>query len=34
MKQEFYDGVAFRKKIYENVGELQKNIDKWLKYYN
>ncbi len=33
MKEEFYDS-AFRKKIYNNLEELQKDVDDWLKYYN
>jgi len=33
MKQEFYD-TAFRKKIYDNVQELQKDVDLWLFEYN
>jgi hypothetical protein len=33
MKEEFYDS-AFRKKIYNSVDELQKDVDDWLKYYN
>lgn len=33
MKQEFYD-VAFRKKIYHSVDELQMDVDEWLKKYN
>jgi hypothetical protein len=33
MKEEFYDS-AFRKKIYHNLEELQKDVDDWLKYYN
>ena len=33
MKQEFYD-VAFRKKIYRSVEELQIDIDLWLNKYN
>lgn len=31
--QEFYQ-VTFRKKLYSNLSELQKNLDEWLKYYN
>lgn len=30
---EFYQ-VAFRKKIYESLDELQKDLDKWMDYYN
>lgn len=33
MKQEFYD-IAFRKKIYNSVEELQIDVDEWLKKYN
>ena len=31
--QEFYQ-VAFRKKIYSTLDELQKDLDDWLAYYN
>ncbi len=31
--QEFYQ-VTFRKKIYETIDELQKNLDEWINYYN
>ncbi|KTD58659.1 transposase (ISSod13) [Legionella sainthelensi] len=31
--QEFYQ-VTFRKKIYETMEELQKDLDEWLQYYN
>ena len=31
--QEFYQ-VAFRKKIYKSIEELQTNLDQWMKYYN
>lgn len=31
--QEFYQ-VTFRKKIYETIDELQKDLDEWLQYYN
>ena len=31
MKHEFYDS-AFRKKIYQQVEDLQKDVDVWLKY--
>lgn len=31
--QEFYQ-VTFRKKIYQDIEELQKDLDEWLKYYN
>lgn len=33
MKQEFYD-IAFRKKIYNSIEELQTDADLWLKQYN
>ena len=33
MKQEFYD-VAFRKKIYNSLEELQIDVEEWLKKYN
>ena len=33
MQEEFY-AIAFRKKIYESLEELQKDIDGWLSYYN
>ena len=33
IKQEFYD-VAFRKKIYNSLEELQTDMDEWLKKYN
>lgn len=33
MKNEFYD-VAFRKKIYHSLDELQTDVDTWLKQYN
>jgi transposase InsO family protein len=33
MKQEFYD-IAFRKKIYSNLDELQVDLDAWLSSYN
>lgn len=33
MKQEFYD-IAFRKKIYTRLDELQKDLDAWLHEYN
>ena len=33
MKHEFYD-VAFRKKLYRSVEELQADVDEWLKEYN
>ena len=33
IKQEFYD-VAFRKKIYRSLEELQQDVDTWIKTYN
>lgn len=33
MKQEFYD-IAFRKKIYTTLDELQHDLDEWLSTYN
>jgi transposase InsO family protein len=33
MKQEFFE-VAMRKKIYSSLGDLQKDLDTWLNYYN
>ena len=33
MQEEFY-AVAFRKKLYNNLEELQGDLDQWLKYYN
>ena len=33
MKEEFYD-TAFRKKIYNSIDELQRDLDEWLDYYN
>jgi hypothetical protein len=33
MKEEFYE-VAFRKKIYHNLDELQTDVDAWLAKYN
>ncbi|MGE3920813.1 MAG: IS481 family transposase [Gammaproteobacteria bacterium] len=33
MKNEFYE-IAFRKKIYRSVEELQHDVDDWLKQYN
>jgi transposase InsO family protein len=33
IQQEFY-AVAFRKKIYNNLDELQTDLDNWMKYYN
>jgi transposase InsO family protein len=31
--QEFYQ-IAFRKKLYTNIEELQKDLDEWIHYYN
>jgi transposase InsO family protein len=33
MQEEFY-AVAFRKKLYDNLELLQKDLDEWLDYYN
>jgi transposase InsO family protein len=33
MQEEFY-AVAFRKKLYQTLDELQKDLDEWLTYYN
>lgn len=33
MLQEFYQ-IAFRKKIYKSIEELQTDLDQWLKFYN
>jgi hypothetical protein len=33
MKHEFYD-IAFRKKLYSSLAELQTDVDEWLKKYN
>ena len=33
VQQEFY-AVAFRKKIYHSIEELQNDLDEWLKHYN
>lgn len=33
IKEEFYD-IAFRKKIYTSLDELQADLDQWLAYYN
>ncbi len=33
MKQELYD-VAFRKKVYQGVDELQQDVGNWLQQYN
>ncbi len=31
--QEFYQ-ITFRKKLYDNIDKLQKDLDEWLHYYN
>jgi transposase InsO family protein len=31
--QEFYQ-ITFRKKLYENIEDLQKDLDEWINYYN
>ena len=33
IKEEFYD-IAFRKKIYKSLQELQEDLDLWIAYYN
>jgi transposase InsO family protein len=33
MQEEFY-AVAFRKKLYENLDDLQRDLDEWMTYYN
>ena len=33
IKEEFYD-IAFRKKIYKSLEELQVDLDQWIDYYN
>lgn len=33
MKNEFYD-IAFRKKVYHSLEELQQDVDKWVREYN
>ncbi len=33
MQEEFY-AVAFRKKLYENLQDLQRDLDEWMNYYN
>lgn len=33
IKEEFYD-IAFRKKIYKSLDELQVDLDQWMAYYN
>lgn len=33
VQEEFY-AIAFRKKIYNTIGELQDDLDQWINYYN
>ena len=33
MQEEFY-AVTFRRKLYDNMPELQKDLDEWVNYYN
>lgn len=33
IKEEFYD-IAFRKKVYGSLDELQEDLDQWMAYYN
>lgn len=33
MQEEFY-AVAFRKKLYKNLDDLQEDLDEWMDYYN
>jgi transposase InsO family protein len=33
MQEEFY-AVAFRKKVYNSLDEMQRDLDEWMKYYN
>jgi transposase InsO family protein len=33
IQEEFY-AIAFRKKLYTNVEEMQQDLDEWMKYYN
>jgi transposase InsO family protein len=33
IKEEFYD-IAFRKKVYRSLDELQTDLDQWMAYYN
>jgi transposase InsO family protein len=33
MQEEFY-AVTFRKKLYENLQDLQRDLDEWMNYYN
>ena len=33
IQEEFY-AVAFRKKLYNNLADLQQDLDQWMKYYN
>ncbi len=33
MQDEFY-AIAFRKKIYKSIEEMQLDVDKWITFYN
>jgi hypothetical protein len=33
MQEEFY-AIAFRKKLYHSLEELQHDLDEWMNYYN
>ena len=33
MQEEFY-AVAFRKKLYQSLEQLQQDLDEWVEYYN
>ena len=33
IQEEFY-AVAFRKKLYDSIAEMQKDLDEWMNYYN
>lgn len=33
MQEEFY-AIAFRKKLYETLDDLQQDLDQWIEYYN
>jgi len=33
MKDEFY-AIAFRKKLYKTLEELQEDVDEWINFYN
>ena len=33
MQDEFYS-IAFRKKLYHSLEEIQKDVDEWIEYYN